>query len=300
MLQTVQEEVSMVIDCHYHLEEKILTTQELLGEMDRNGIDKVALIAKMVPPFREPPMFLVGALQFLLENRPLRGIGKAFVANFTSLDEIKILGKPYYIEPDPENELIFETVNNFPNRFLGWVFVNPRGKKDQVSELEKYKDNPGFIGVKAHPFWHRFPPEELMPVAERLAKLNKPLLLHMGFGQDGDFESLLEKVPNLKLILAHAGFPDYADTWKRILQRKNVYLDLSQTSYTGEKATRDAVDYLGVDRLLYGTDGPYGFHGADHRYDYGFIKRRLERLFPDRIVQARLLGGNLAELAGLR
>jgi predicted TIM-barrel fold metal-dependent hydrolase len=289
----------MVIDCHYHLEEKILTIRELLGEMDRNGVDKIAIMAPMVPPFREPPGFLVRALQFLLENRPLRGIGKAFIANFTSLGEIKILGKPYYIEPDPGNEMIFEVVNKFPNRFMGWVFVNPRGKKDQVSELEKYKDNPGFLGVKAHPFWHRFPPEELAPVAERLAELNRPLLLHVGFGREGDFESLLEKVPNLKLILAHAGFPDYADTWKRIIQRKNVYLDLSQTSYTSEKATKDAVDYLGVDRLLYGTDGPYGFHGADYRYDYGFIKRRLERLFPDRIVQERLLGGNLAELAGI-
>jgi hypothetical protein len=59
------------------------------------------------------------------------------------------------------------------------------------------------------------------------------------------------------------------------------------------------VGCLGPDRLFFGTDGPYGFHGPDGRYDYGFIKRRIERMFPDRGVQARLLGENFAEVAGL-
>jgi len=290
----------MVIDCHYHLEERALTTQELLKEMDKCGVHKTALIASMIAPFREPPRFLISGLQFLLETRVLRGLGKMFIANFTKQGEVMILGKPYYIEHDPDNEKIFDSVGKYPDRFLGWAFVNPRGRKDQVSEFEKFKDRPGFIGVKAHPFWHHFPPVELVPVAERLAALDKPLLIHVGFGQEGDFEALLRKVPGLKLILAHAGFPEYSDTWKKILLQKNVYLDLSQTSYTSQKATRDAVDYLGVDRLLFGTDGPYGFHGADHRYDYGFLKQRLERLFPDRIVQERLLGGNMAGLVGLR
>jgi predicted TIM-barrel fold metal-dependent hydrolase len=57
--------------------------------------------------------------------------------------------------------------------------------------------------------------------------------------------------------------------------------------------------YLGVDRILFGTDGPYGFHGK-HGYDYGFIKRRIERLFPDTLIQARLLGDNFAELTGAK
>jgi predicted TIM-barrel fold metal-dependent hydrolase len=133
----------------------------------------------------------------------------------------------------------------------------------------------------------------------RLAATGKPLLLHVGFGEEGDYEALLAHVPNLSLILAHAGFPEYGDTWARIRGRSNVYLDLSQTRYTSERATREAVAYMGPDRLFFGTDGPYGFHGPDGRYDYGFIKRRIERLFPDRELQAKLLGGNFARLVGL-
>lgn len=289
----------MVIDCHYHLEERALPLNELIREMDKCAVHKTALMGTMIVPFKEPPKFLIGILQFLLEHAASRGIGKALVSNFTDKGEVKILGTPYYIETDPDNEKVFDTVKKNPLRFLGWIFVNPRGKKDQVAEFEKYKTREGFIGVKAHPFWHHFQPVELAPVAEKLAKTGKPMLIHAGFGKEGNFEALLAKVPDLKLILAHAGFPEYSNTWKKIKTQKNVYLDISQTSYTSERATREAADYLGVDRLLFGTDGPYGFHDANHKYDYGFIKRRIERLFPDIGVRERLLGKNFADITGV-
>ncbi|MGP8153891.1 MAG: amidohydrolase family protein [Smithella sp.] len=289
----------MIIDCHYHLEERIYKVDRLISEMQKSGIDKVALMGSIIGPFAEPPRFLISTLQVLLEHSLSRGLGKAFIANFTDQGEVKILGKPYPLEIDPDNEKVFNTVSKYPDKFLGWIFVNPRGKKNQVEEFEKYKNEKGFIGVKAHPFWHHFTPVELAPVAERLAETGKPLLIHAGFGEEGNFEALLKKVPNLKLILAHAGFPEYADTWRRIKPLRNVYMDLSQTSYTSESATRKAVYFLGVDRLFFGTDGPYGFHGTDHQYDYGFIKRRIEGMFPDTKIRERLLGGSFADVVGL-
>jgi predicted TIM-barrel fold metal-dependent hydrolase len=289
----------MVIDCHYHLEERVFTVDELLREMDKCGIQKTALMGSMIEPFSEPPVFLIRILQFLIENSTLRWLARLLVSNFTSDGDVKILGKPYHIDKDPDNEVVFNAVKKHPDRFLGWIFVNPKGKKDQISEFEKYKDMTGFIGIKAHPFWHHFKPIELAPVAEKLAQTGKPLLIHLGFDEEGDFEALLRKVPNLKLILAHAGFPKYSDTWRNIKNRKNIYLDISQTTYTSENATLGVMKYLGVDRILFGTDGPYGFHGK-HGYDYGFIKRRIERLFPDTLIQARLLGDNFAEITGVK
>jgi predicted TIM-barrel fold metal-dependent hydrolase len=293
------QERFMVIDCHYHLEERVFNKAVLIEEMDGAGIDKVALMGSMIAPFHEPPRFLLEILQFLLEHRPLRGIAKLLAANFTEQGDVKILGKPHHIFPDPDNKAIFDAVKENPNRFLGWVFVNPKGKNDPIAELQKYLDAPGFIGVKAHPFWHHFAPIELVPVAEMLSRLGKPLLIHCGFGEEGDFDALLMRVPNLKLILAHAGFPEYSDTWKSILKKKNVYLDLSQTSYVSEKATRKVVSFLGPERLIFGTDGPYGFHDENGRYDYGFIKRRIESIFPQDKSRRMLLGENFAALIGM-
>ena len=158
------------------------------------------------------------------------------------------------------------------------------------------KDSPGFVGVKAHPFWHRYEPVELLPIADQLVKMGKPLLIHAGFDEHGDYDVLLQKVSGLKLILAHAGFPLYFDTWKKIKNNKNVYVDLSQTSYLNDRTTRQAIEYLGVERCLFGTDGPYGVHGDDDLFDYSFIKRRIERLFPDKEIQKKLLGENFLEL----
>lgn len=290
----------MIIDCHYHLDERLVKIDELLNMMDTSGVDKVAIMAPMVEPFKEPSPLLVSLLQFLLTHKSLRGIGKSLVANFDSNNDINILGRIYKIDKDPDNELVFNAVKKHPNRFVGWIFVNPRGTKNQVQEFEKWKSTPGVIGVKSHSFWHHFKPVELAPIADALVKMDKPLLIHVGFEQEGDFYSLLKEVPKLKLIIAHAGFPVYRETWVKIKDNKQVYVDLSQTSYVGDKITKQVVEYLGPERCLFGTDGPFGFYGSDGKFDYGFIKRRIERLFKDKGIQRRLLGDNFAQLADIK
>lgn len=286
----------MIIDCHYHLERKLLTDDELLKKMDECEVGKVALMGVINEPIPKPPEFLLKILRFTLTHSSFRFLAKVLAANFTSEGDIKLPTGIFHLYPNPKNEPIFQAVADKPDRFLGWVFVNPQGGTDQIQELNKWKDKPGFIGVKAHPFWHRYQPVELLPVAVQLAKMEKPLLIHAGFDAHGDYDVLLQKVPDLKLILAHAGFPLYSDTWNKIKNNKNVYVDLSQTSYLNDRTTWQAIEYLGVERCLFGSDGPYGVHGDDNLFDYSFIKRRIERLFPDKEIQKKLLGENFLEL----
>ena len=286
----------MIVDCHYHFDQKLLSEDELLQKMNECHVDKVALMGVINEPIPKPPELLLHIFRFALTHRLFRFIAKLMADNFTVEGNIKIPTGTFHIYSNPANEPIFQAVADHPDRFFGWVFVNPRGKTDQVQELNKWKDEPGFIGVKTHPFWHRYPPVELLPVAVELIKMNKPLLIHPGWGENSDFNALLKKVPELKLILAHAGFPFYADTWENIKKKNNVYVDLSQTSYLNDRTTRLAVEYLGVGRCLFGTDGPYGVHGDDGLFDYSFIKRRIERLFPDKNAQQKLLGENFIQL----
>jgi predicted TIM-barrel fold metal-dependent hydrolase len=237
--------------------------------------------------------------RFSLTHRTFRFLAKILAANFTPEGDIKIPAGIFEIYRNPQNEPVFQAIEDNPDRFLGWVFVNPRGDTDQVQELNKWKDNAGFVGVKAHPFWHRYPPAELLPVAVELARTGKPLLIHAGFDAHGEYDVLLREVPDLKLVLAHAGFPLYADTWKKIRNNKNVYVDLSQSIYLNAHTTRQAVENLGAERVLFGTDGPYGVHGDDDLFDYAFLKRRIEGLFPDKATQKKILGENFMEIAAL-
>jgi predicted TIM-barrel fold metal-dependent hydrolase len=286
----------MIVDCHYHLERRLLTDDELLKKMDECEVDKVALMGVINEPIHKPSEFLLNILRFTLTHRSFRFLAKILAANFTSEGDIKLPTGIFHLYPNPKNEPIFQAVADKPDRFIGWVFVNPKGGTDQIQELKKWIDSPGFVGVKAHPFWHRYEPVELLPIADQLVKMGKPLLIHAGFDEHGDYDVLLQKVSGLKLILAHAGFPLYFDTWKKIKNNKNVYVDLSQTSYLNDRTTRQAIEYLGVERCLFGTDGPYGVHGDDDLFDYSFIKRRIERLFPDKEIQKKLLGENFLEL----
>lgn len=289
----------MIIDCHYHLEPRLLPIETLLKKMDDSEVDKVALMGVINEPIPKPPEFLLQILRFALTHPSFRFLAKLLAASFTTEGDIKLPTGVFHLYRDPENEPVFRAAASNPDRFLAWVFVNPRGEKDPLRELNKWREQTGFIGVKAHPFWHRYAPVELLPVAAELAKTGKPLLIHAGFDAHGDYEALLREVPDLKLILAHAGYPLYADTWKKIRESKNVTVDLSQTSYLDEKTTRLVVEYLGAERCLFGTDGPYGVHGGDGLFDYGYIKRRIEKIFPEQGVRNRLLCGNFVKITGI-
>lgn len=287
----------MVRDCHYHLDERLLTVDEMINRMDACGIDKAALMASANEPIPEPPRAIIKILQFLLFHAATQKVGRIFIENFSPEGNIRIGRNVYEIYAQPDNAEIFDLVERMPTRFLGWVFVRPNSHINQVQELEKWIAHPGFIGVKAHPFWHRFEPVQLLPIVDLLIAIGKPLLIHAGYGSHGDFLALTDKAPELKLILAHAGFPGYRATWQLIKNHTNIFVDLSQTAYVSDEVTRHVVEYLGYKRCLFGTDGPHGFHAGDGKFDLSFMKRRIERLFPSRKIQEYLLGQNIMEIA---
>jgi len=289
----------MVIDCHYHLEQRLLPLDKMLARMDAAGVDRTALMAVVTEPIREPSKTLVCLLRVLLARDFSRWLGRRLIEKFDAKGNVVILGRSYRTYTHPDNGPVFDLVRRQPDRFLGWAFVRPGSGVDPVAEMERWAGTSGFVGVKAHPFWHRYEPLQLLPIARKLIPLGKPLLIHAGFGPHGNFFPLLESAPGLKLIIAHAGFPGYSETLRQIRPYKNVTVDLSQTSYVGEAATCRAVEALGCERCLYGTDGPYGFRDAHGAFDYGFLKSRLERLFPDPGVRRRLMSDNFADLAGI-
>ncbi|HRZ25790.1 MAG TPA: amidohydrolase family protein [Spirochaetota bacterium] len=290
----------MIIDCHYHLEERILTVPDLIGKMDESGIDRVALMGALNDPFPEPPAVGARIMQFLLRRKTLRGMGRLLSGNFNAEGNIRLLsGQTIVIYRDPDNAPVFAAADAHPGRFLGWIFVNPRGAKEQKAEAMKWMGHPACAGIKAHPFWHRYDPVELLPSAQIAAARGKPLILHAGFGSHGDIRALLARVPDLKLVLAHTAFPEFGDTWKEIRANRNVYVDLSQTSYVNRRTIREVVGFLGPERCLYGTDGPFGFHGKDGLFDYTVIKGWIEDIFRDGGVKRRILGENFAELVGI-
>jgi predicted TIM-barrel fold metal-dependent hydrolase len=132
--------------------------------------------------------------------------------------------------------------------------------------------------VKAHPFWHRYPISSLDGVAAWCKEHGYPLLIHLGCREgSGDYQRLPERFPGLKLLYAHAGIPYFQRLWAYIKDKDNVYVDISSL-YLNQNLMREAVDFLGAGKCLYGTDGPYGHQNPGGDYDYGLIKGWVEAL----------------------
>ncbi len=270
----------MVIDCHIHYDPEILTLERMLACMDEHGIDKAALIATMVEPF-----YLEGKMKSsasdLLRYLLIRAntLGQVFYS--TTIDKkgnFVLLGKKFRIYEQPDNAPVAEAVEKHPGRFMGWIFVNPAAAGDPIEEIEKWSSLPGMVGVKAHPFWHRYPISSLDGVAAWCEGHGYPLLIHLGCREgSGDYQRLPERFPGLKLLYAHAGIPYFQKLWAYIKDKDNVYVDVS-SPYLNQDLMGKAVDFLGADKCLYGTDGPYGQQNPGGDYDYGLIKGWVEVL----------------------
>lgn len=261
----------MIIDSHAHFEPAMLHEKHLISKIDNAGVNKVALIPAMNDPLPHTPDLLLSALRVVMQNeltRPIAELAHHWTIN--SDGNLVLFGKEYGIYPFPDNAAVAHLISRYPDRFLGWIFLNPKQNPMVLDELEKWRSTPGMIGVKLHPHWHNYPVQDLWPIFQRCEELDLPILIHLGFGKNGDFKSVLTHFPKLKMIAAHAGFPFYQDLWKFADTFPNLYVDLS-SPYIDENLARLSVEKMGAHRCLYGTDSPYGFNDEDESYDYNEI-----------------------------
>src|SRR5512143_689777 len=98
----------MVIDCHYHLEERMLGVPQMIARMDAAGIDRVALMAAMTDPIPEAPRLLVRFLQFILAHPVTRPVGRRLLDRFGPEGGIEVLGRVYRTYPHPDNGPVFD------------------------------------------------------------------------------------------------------------------------------------------------------------------------------------------------
>lgn len=286
----------MILDCHAHFDPRILSPERILAKMDAAGVDRIVMIPAMNDPLPTTPERLLSLMRKLSGHAAGRVLVEAtHRALLTPEGDLKLDGKVIPIYSRPDNEGVARLVAAYPARFLGWIFLNPRNNPRVLDELERWRSVPGMIGVKLHPHWHDYRTEILDPVLRRAEELRLPVLIHLGFRKRGDFRSMCERFPRLTVISAHAGFPFYKDLWAYKGAYPNLYVDLS-SPYIDEALARAAVEAMGPERCLYGTDAPYGFHEADESYDYGEIKRWVERMPVSSAAREAMFGGTFREI----
>jgi predicted TIM-barrel fold metal-dependent hydrolase/GNAT superfamily N-acetyltransferase len=162
------------------------------------------------------------------------------------------------------NEYIYEASCRFPSRLIPFCRID--------DDLEKNISR-GFQGVKLHLLYEDIEIKTLKKELQLIEDAGVPLLLHALFRDKvKQVEQILKFAPNLKVILAHMGRGNLY-TGEQVVQNAiglrrypNVFMD---TSTVGDiQAIINACEVLGYNRVLYGSDYPFGRNVFGEIYNY--------------------------------
>ncbi len=290
------------IDSHVHFDADILDAEGMLASMDENGIERAALIAPLTGQLDETALMHYGGglLRSALAGRlrPLRRAVRGLYDRWSFRDgEIELGGRRYPVILQPDNGPIVALVRRHPERFLGWIFINPDGPVHPIDEIERCKETPGMFGVKTHAYWHGFAIESLRDVAALCVERDMPLLVHLGCRGGGDYTLLPRLFPGLKLVYAHAGVPYQRAVCAFARESENVYVDLSSPGYVSTRIARTALALAGPRKCMFGSDGPY-FEVKDGRMNYAASRRLVEAAELSATDLEAVARGNFESLLG--
>lgn len=169
------------------------------------------------------------------------------------------------------------TINDFLHslgneRFVpfGAVYPDPDDNEHSILEETERISKLGLKGIKLHPEYQNFYPDEekLYPFYDLCSQLGLPLLFHAGedigfkppyHGTPDRFATLAKAFPNLKVICAHfGGWRMWDDVAEILSEYKNIYYDTAFCSkYLKREAAERLINKKGVDNIMLGSDIPW-------------------------------------------
>jgi uncharacterized protein len=172
------------------------------------------------------------------------------------------------------NDHVLKAMKMYPDRIMGQVTLNPQYKKESLEEIKRCVDQ-GMVGIKLY-FQVKINDPLFYPVIEKSIDLKMLILMHANcqLGMAGyrmkydthlnpntsvpeDFVEAAKRYPEAILQYAHTGGGgDWEYACKSFRDYPNIYVDTSGSNNEGNMIDF-ALEYLGEDRLFFGTDSSY-------------------------------------------
>jgi predicted TIM-barrel fold metal-dependent hydrolase len=162
------------------------------------------------------------------------------------------------------NEEVSEVLARYPDRFWGYITVNPNPPGQALAELEKWARFHTPPLIKMHPSLQKYPVhgKHYRPVWDYANQTGAVVLVHTW---DSDpncgpllFRPIAREFPKARILLGHSGV-----TWRGYMQATeaaeaapNLYLELCG-SQNHRLILEHCVERLGPDRILFGSDMPF-------------------------------------------
>lgn len=188
------------------------------------------------------------------------------------------------------NDLILGAMRKYPDRIMGYCFVNPGWAAAAQEEITRCVCGEGMIGVKLYNQYTINDPVQF-PIIERCIDLGVPILMHAGYpaapemresqpniSRGDHFADVARRYPEAMLICAHiGGGGDWERQLKGLRSAPSVFLDTSGSVIDAgmiEKCVRE----IGADRLLFACDMSME-RGIGKILDAGLAKAQREKIF---------------------
>lgn len=188
------------------------------------------------------------------------------------------------------NERIYKSFSKHPEKFIPFMRLNPH-EPQWKSELE-LRYSQGFKGIKLHPRSQDFiiNDSELFQIYGEAEDKKLTVIIHCGFMPNLKITdaviNIVDNYKNLNLILAHAAFVDIVDVIYKLKNYNNVLFD---SSIAPVYDVYELIYQLGSERIVYGSDTPYG----DISYSIQSVVDVITSLNLPLKKQKQILGENL-------
>ena len=233
---------------------------------------------------------------------------------FAALDIVGVLlgwdAETFTGRPPLSNDDVAATAARYPDRFVAFAGIDPH-KPGAAEELSRSVKQLGMKGGKFHPSMQNFDPSderffELWGAAEELGAV---CIFHtgtsgIGAGTPGGqgiridlarpilLDPVAARFPNLKIVMAHFGWPWHTEAIAMALHKTNVYLDISGWAprYIPGEVVKEMGGRLSK-QFLWGSDYPF-LHPERCLEEFDQLKIPPE-------AAGRVLFGNAQALLGL-
>ena len=260
----------MIVDVHYHL-----FPIDVTPDMVKDGVEEPLRIAKIMgfKPNKEELIQKAAQLWGDKEGKNLLKIQDKAGIDFTIVCHVDNVESDVLTQEESQifNKAISNIANKYPDQLMAFAGVDPR-RPEALDMLKQCFEEFGMKGLKYHPDNGYDPsgPESYL-LLEYLEKKNGILLTHTGplTGKRSKYSDpllladILADFPNLKIIAAHMGQINWRPWAALASHHPNLYGDLAMWGpYAFGKfelfcrELRDIIDYVGVEKVLFGSDSP--------------------------------------------
>lgn len=156
------------------------------------------------------------------------------------------------------NDIALELRDTYGDFYIPGFHVHPSYVRESCEEIEAmHKKGVKLIGELV-PYWHgwsEYGSKEMSEILDTAEQYDMILNIHT-MDEEG-ISTILKNHPNLIVVAAHPGErPMFDRHLERMKLSNNYYLDLSGTGVFRHASLRNAIDTVGVEKFIFGTDYP--------------------------------------------